>query len=132
MILSNLKVYWFLQVSQRVWCSAAVYTFLVGIKKKKTKTGGWGKGRENVFFLLKPKNLLEMKNKLTMQACPSIWLSLVLTCQPNTSLSHTVANVLLGFKPTVKAGLLNLKKKQTKKHCCHSTLQIFLHFLTPE
>lgn len=50
-----------------------------------------------------------------MQVCPSIWLSLVLTCQPNTSLSHTVANVLLGFKPTVKAGLLNLKKQTNKK-----------------
>lgn len=131
MILSNLKVYWFLQVSQRVWCSAAVYTFLVGIKKKKTK-GGWGKGGENVFFILKAKNFLELENKLTMQVCPSIWLSLVLTCQPNTSLSHTVANVLLGFKPTVKAGLLKFKKKKTEEHCCHSTLQIFLRFLTPE
>lgn len=39
----------------------------------------------------------------------------VLTCQPNTSLSHTVANVLLGFKPTVKAGLLKFKKKKTQK-----------------
>lgn len=57
----------------------------------------------------------------------------VLTCQPNTSLSHTVANVLLGFKPTVKAGLLKFKKKKkTEEHCCHSTLQIFLRFLTPE
>lgn len=47
MILSNLKVYWFLQVSQRVWCSAAVYTFLVGIKKKKTqKRVGGGKGEK--------------------------------------------------------------------------------------
>lgn len=84
------------------------------LKKKKT-TGGWGKGGENVFFILKAKNFLELENKLTMQVCPSIWLSLVLTCQPNTSLSHTVANVLLGFKPTVKAGLLKFKKKKKQK-----------------
>ena len=45
MILSNLKVYWFLQVSQSVWCSAAVYTFLVGIKKQKERVGG-GKGEK--------------------------------------------------------------------------------------
>lgn len=49
-----------------------------------------------------------------MQVCPSNWLSLVLTYQPSISLSHTVANVLLGFKPTVKAGLLRFKKKQQK------------------
>lgn len=130
MILSNLKVYWFWQVSQRVCCSAAVYTFLVGIKKK---NNGWVGERERKCFLhSEAKNFLELENKLTMQVCPSIWLSLVLTCQPNTSLSHTVANVLLGFKPTVKAGLLKFKKRKTKEHCCHSTLQIFLHFLTPE
>ena len=50
-----------------------------------------------------------------MQVCPSNWLSLVLTCQPNISWSHTVANVLLGFKPTVKAGLLRFKKKKQQK-----------------
>ena len=63
-----------------------------------------------------------------MQVCPSNWLSLVLTCQPNISLSHTVANVLLGFKPTVKAGLLRLKKQQQQQQKSTTVIQPFKSF----
>ena len=59
MILSNLKeIYWFLQVSQRVWGSATVCTFLVVCLKNGDGVGG---GEKKCFLASESKELIGIK-----------------------------------------------------------------------